>query len=316
MPLDAVNADACLPPALRGPDTSIVPIRAGLSGAGVYRVQAAGQSFVLKVSAPSVPPGEFERTLSLLRQAADAGLAPPLLHIDAERHAVLTAFIVDRSFAALYFDPQTRPAAIGLLGRTLRRVHELPPPRAPSKSPEEFLAELWSGLAAAGSLPPFVHETIDRCNDAPAPLRERPLVLSHNDVNPTNLAFDGERLFLLDWDTSGLSDPFYDLATISVFLRMGDDDCRALLAAHDGADVAELPARFSYNQRLVAALCGAMFLQLARRAGHAGASGETLASAPSLAEFYQRARSGDVSIASPDGQWAFGLALVKTSASL
>jgi aminoglycoside phosphotransferase (APT) family kinase protein len=315
MPLPAVNLDACLPPALRAPDTTIVRIRAGLSGAGVYRVQAAGQAFVLKVSAPTAPPAEFQRTLGQLRLVADAGLAPAIVHVDEEQRAILTTFIVDRSFPALYFDAQTRPAALGLLGRALRRVHDLPAPQTRSRSPEEFLDELWSGLAAA-SLPAFVREAVGRVRDEPAPACERALVLSHNDVNPTNLAFDGERLFLLDWDTSGQNDPFYDLATISVFLRMDAGDCRTLLAAHDDAPVAALPARFVYNQRLASALCAAMFLHLARQAGHAGASGgETFASAPSLSEFYQRARSGAVSIASPDGQWEFGLALAKASAS-
>lgn len=316
MPLGVVNVDACLPPALQGPDTTIARVRAGLSGAGVYRVQAAGQSFVLKVSAPSLPAADFQRTLSQLRLAADAGLAPALVHVDEARRAVLSAFIVDRSFPAFYFDAQTRPAALDLLGRTLRRVHDLPAPSAPSKSPEEFLGELWSGLSAPSALPAFVREAVGRVRDEPAPVNERALVLSHNDVNPTNLAFDGERLFLLDWDASGTNDPLYDLATVSVFLRMGPDDCRALLAAHDGAAVSALPARFIYDQRLASALCGSMFLHLARQAGHPGArGGETLASAASLAEFYQRARSGAVSIASADGQWEFGLALVKASAS-
>jgi thiamine kinase-like enzyme len=316
MPLDAVNADACLPPALQGPDTRVVRIRAGLSGAGVYRVQAAGQAFVLKVSEPSAPPAEFQRTLSQLRLAAEAGLAPAIVHVDDARRAILSAFIVDRSFPAFYFDPQTRPAALALLGRTLRRVHELPAPQARSQSPEEALAELWSKLAPAGALPAFVHEAVARVRDEPAPVCERALVLSHNDVNPSNLAFDGERLFLLDWDTSGLNDPLYDLATASVFLRMDAEACRTLIGAHDDAVVVAVPARFIYNQRLVSVLCGATFLRLALEAGHAGASGgETLASAPSLGEFYQRARSGAVSVAEPDGQWEFGLALVKASTS-
>jgi aminoglycoside phosphotransferase (APT) family kinase protein len=281
----------------------------------VYRVQAAGQVFVLKVS-PLAPLADFERTLGQLRLAADAGLAPSIVHVDAARRAVVTAFVVDRSFPAFYFSPQTRPTALALLGRTLRRVHDLPAPEAPSKTPQEFLGELWSGLSAGGSLPEFVHDAVCRVREQPAPAPERAPVLSHNDVNPTNLAFDGERLFLLDWDTSGQNDPFFDLATISVFLRMEADDCRALIAAHDGAPFSALPARFSYNQRLAAALCGAMFLQLARGAGHAGANGETLASSPSLGDVYQRARSGAVSFASPGGQWEFGLALIKASAEL
>jgi aminoglycoside phosphotransferase (APT) family kinase protein len=316
MTLDAVTTEAYLPPALQGPDTTIVRIRAGLSGAGVYRVQAGPQVFVLKVSAPSEPLAAFQRVLALQRFAADAGIAPAIVHVDEARRAILTAFIVDRSLPRLYLDPPTRASALDLLGRTLRRVHELPVPEAPTKSPAEFLSELWSGLSA-GPLPPFVRDAIGRVRDEPPPASPRPLVLSHNDVNPTNLVFDGERLFLLDWDTAGQNDPFYDLATISVFLCMDADDCRALLAAHDGVSVSTLPVGFTYHQRLTAALCGAMFLHLALRAGHPGASGhETRASTRSLGEFYQELRSGAVSLASPEGQWIFGLALLKTSAEL
>jgi len=143
------------------------------------------------------------------------------------------------------------------------------------------------------------------------------LVLSHNDVNPTNLVYDGESLLFLDWETAGPNDPFYDLAAISVFLRMDEVTCQRLLAAYEGEPVSTVPTRFVYNQRLVAVLCGATFLNLARQSGHAGATGgETLDSTPSLAEVYQRMPSGSLSVATGEGQWSFGLALVKASVSL
>ena len=37
----------CLPPDLRAPETTITPIAAGLSGAGVYRVERDGRVLVL-----------------------------------------------------------------------------------------------------------------------------------------------------------------------------------------------------------------------------------------------------------------------------
>src|SRR5262249_31338268 len=138
-----------------------------------------------------------------------------------------------------------------------------------------------------------------------------------NDVNPTNLVFDGERIVMLDWDTAAPNDPLYDLAAISVFLRMDEPTCVRLLEAHDGAPVGALPPRFAYNQRLAAVMLGTMFLFLSRKGGHPGATGEeTLESVLSLSDFYQRLRAGALNIASADGQWAFGLALLKTSAGL
>ena len=313
-----MSLEACLPADLRGTGATIAPIRAGLSGAGVYRVEADGRTFVLKVSDAGEPLDDWRRKVHVQQLAANAGLAPRVVHLHEALRAVLSAFVVDRSLAAYYGDPRTRGAALAQLGRTVRRLHDLPPPPgAHAKDPLESLAAIWSGLVGDFALPAFVGDAVGRVLAEEAPARERVLVLSHNDVNPTNLVYDGANLLLLDWETAGPNDPFYDLAALSVFLRMDERTCRGLLAAYDGEPHPGLPARFTYNRRLVAALCGAGFLRLARRSGHAGAvGGETLDATPSLGEFYQGMRSGSVSPATAHGQWWFGLALVKASAML
>jgi aminoglycoside phosphotransferase (APT) family kinase protein len=310
-----MSLDACLPADLRGPTTTITKIAAGASGAGVYRVEAAGGAYVLKVSGEDEPLARWRGKVQIQRTAADAGLAPRVVHADEERRAVVSAFVVDRSFPAYFGDPRTREAALAELGRTLRRVHELPlPPDAAATDPRALLRMIWSGPLAGLPLPAFVEDAVKRELAAEPPTAQRAPVLSHNDVNPTNLAYDGERILLLDWETAGPNDPFYDLAAIAVFLRMDDETCLRLLAAHDGAPEAALPARFVYFRRLIAVLCGAAFLHLARQGGHAGAAGgETLDGTPALAELYQRLRSGAVSIGAPEGRWSFGLALVKES---
>jgi aminoglycoside phosphotransferase len=313
-----VNLEECLPAELRGPTTTITRIGVGLSGAGVYRVEAAGQPLVLKIAGDGEPLAAWSRRLHIQQLAANAGLAPRVIHVDEARRAVVSAFVVDRSFPAFYADPRTHEAALAQLGRTVRRVHELPlPPEAEAIDPREFLSSTWSGLVTGFALPAFVGDAVRRVLAEEAPTRERALVLSHNDINPTNLVHDGENLLLLDWDTAGPNDPFYDLAAISVFLRMDDEACQRLIAAHDGDSLSPLPARFAYNRRLVAALCGAIFLHLARQGGHAGDRGSaTLDSTPSLAGFYQQLRSGSLSPATAEGQWWFGLALVKASVAL
>jgi thiamine kinase-like enzyme len=312
-----VNLEACFPAHLRGPATTITRVAAGLSGAGVYRVEAAGQAFVLKVSGEREPLAGWRDKLHIQQLAANAGLAPRVVHVDEARRAVLSAFVVDRSFLAFYGDPSTREAALAQLAQTVRRVHELPlPPEASAQETRDVLAAIWSGLADF-ALPPFVGAAVRRVLDEPAPARERALVVSHNDVNPTNLVYDGEKLLLLDWDAAGVNDPFYDLAAISVFLRMDEATCEMLLAAYDAEPVSDLPARFAYNRRLMAAFCGAVFSKLARHAGHAGATGsETLETTPSLADVYQRMRSGSLRLDTAEGQWCLALTLLKTSTEL
>jgi thiamine kinase-like enzyme len=308
-----VSIEACLPANLRGPSTTITPISAGMSGAGVYRVEAAGDGFVLKVAGEGEPVAEWRRRLRVLQLAEDNALAPRIVHADEERRAVVSAFAAGRPFAMVYGDPRTRDAALAQVAATLRRVHQLPlPPDAAAVDPRQALAATWTGLAAGFAVPAFVADAVRRALAEEPPADDRALVMSHNDVNPGNLVYASEELLLVDWEHAGPNHPFYDLAAISVFLLMDDGTQQRLLAAYDGEPVSALPPRFTYCRRLVAVLCGATFLQIARNGGHPGATGaDTPDSTPSLGEFYQRMHAGSLSLATAEGQWRFGLALVK-----
>ena len=312
-----MSLDDCLPADLRGSDTSIVRVAAGLSGAGVYRVDAAGRAYVLKISAADRPLDDWRHTLGILRAASGAGLAPRVVHVDEARRAVVSEFVVDRGFPRFYRDPSTHDESLALLGRTMRRVHALPlPPDARVRDGRAFLAESWPAVAD-WSLPAWARTIVERMLEETPPADDRAPALSHNDANPSNLAFDGERLLLLDWDTAAVNDPLFDLATLSLFLRMNEGECRLLVAAHDDAAPAELPARFVYDRRLIGAMICTVAAGMVRRSGHAGASGdERLETTMGLAEFYGRMMAGALSLATPDGQWAFALAVLKESLSI
>ncbi len=296
-----MNLEACLPPELRG--ATIVPVAAGLSGAGVYKV---GDAHVLKVSTESAD--AWQRKLAIVRAAADAGVAPRVVHSDEERRAIVSEYVVDRGLMPRLMDPRTRGETIALLGHTLRRVHELPiAPGTAAEDPRELLR---TRSAACTTAPSFVADAVRRALAERAP--DAAVVLSHNDVNPSNLVCDGERLLLVDWDVAGVNDPYYDLATIAMFLRLDPAACMQLVAAHDGGEPSELPPRFVYDRRLVAVLCGVTGLALF---GYSG--GEmTLDEAPALVQVYQRMRSGERPLTNEDGRRAFALALVKESFSL
>ncbi len=311
-----MSLEACLPAELRGPTTTITRVGVGQSGAGVYRVDAAGGAFVLKIAGDAEPLAAWQRKAAIQQAAADAGVAPRVVHVDETRRAIVSAFVVDRGFAPRVMNPATRAGAIAQLGRTLRRVHDLPPPAgAIAQEPRAVLSTIASALAGF-AVPRFVGDAIERALATVVPPADRAPVLSHNDVNPTNLVDDGERLLLLDWETAGEGDPLYDLAAIAMFFRFDDAACAQLVAAHDDAPVTTLPARFIYVRHLVAVLCGAAFLHVARGSGHAGSTAETLEATPSLADFYQRLRAGAVNLGTPDGRWSFGLALLKASFEL
>ncbi|MDB4875303.1 MAG: hypothetical protein JWM41_1749 [Gemmatimonadetes bacterium] len=310
-----MNLEACLPADLRARSTAITKIAAGLSGAGVYRVEADGEVFVLKITAEDELLATWRRKRDIQQFAAAAGLAPRVVHVDESRRAVLSAFVADQSFMAQYGNPATHGAALTLLGRTIRRAHDLPLPLDTDRAdPREHLTRVWSGPGSTIPRPSFAADAVARALAEEVPACDRALVLSHNDVNPSNLVYDGEHLLLLDWDTAGANHPWYDLAAISVFLRMDEGTCQRLLSAYEGSPVETLPPLFAYDRRLVAVLCGAAFLGVAQQFGHTGATGsETLAETLSLRDFYQQLRAGALSVGTAEGQWSFGLSLIKES---
>ncbi len=313
-----MNLQDYLPAELQGPATAITRIAVGLSGAGVYRIEADGRSFVLKLATDSESAADWRSTLNVQRLAADAGLAPRIVYVDESRRAVLTEFVIDRSFRGFYWDPRTRKAALTLLGRTVRRLHALPvPAESHQRDPRDFLREVWEGLLAGFPVPAFARDSVQRVLGVEPAHSDRALVLGHNDLNPTNFVYDSEAILLLDWATAGPMEPYYDLAVLALFLRMDAATAAGLLSAYDDRQCVELPSRFLYDRRLAATLTGSLQLYLARQLKHAGATGaESLDSVLSLGEFYQQLGAGALQLGTADGQWAFGLALLKQGLAL
>lgn len=308
----------CLPANLRDTAT-ITRMAGGLSGAGVHRVDAEGRTFVLKISSSDEAIDSWRTRLEILRLAANADVAPKVIHTDEARRAVLSQFVAGKPFVAVYGDPRTRDAAVRDLGRTLRRIHDLAvPANADSRDPREFLSTTWSGLSGITGIPAFVGDAVRRVLDEAPPPSGRDTVLSHNDVNPGNLVYQDEKLLMVDWDAAGRNDPIYDLAAIAVFLRMDNETCLRLLSAHDGEPVTEIPASFAYMRRLIAVLGAVVGMGMQISNGRADSTGptETLESTLSLGEFYQKLRAGELRLDSPEGGRAFGLALIKESFAL
>jgi thiamine kinase-like enzyme len=274
--------------------------------------------YVLKVTTDAQPLASWQRALYVLRAAADAGVAPRVVHADESRRAIVSEFVADQSLPRYYRDPNTHDAALPLLGRTLRRVHALPvPPDLAPFQPLSLLRNMWSVVDRSLTVPGFVTVAVERALTQSPPPAERALVLSHNDPNPTNLAFDGERILFLDWDTAAPNDPFYDLAVVSLVMRMDEETCRRLIAAHDDAPPSPLSPVFLYDRWLTGVMLGVGFLSFALKSGHAGsATPETLDAVPPLAEFHQKMLAGSVSLATAEGRWEFGLALLKEAHAL
>src|SRR5262245_52789131 len=111
MPASALDRPTLLPllPEDRvGLVESIEPITMGLSGAGVYAVTTSRGAYVLRVQGPQVDVSYFAQHLLVLRRAADAGVAPAVVHVDEGARAVVSVRVSGVPMAVALADPARR----------------------------------------------------------------------------------------------------------------------------------------------------------------------------------------------------------------
>ncbi len=307
--------EGLLPAALCPPGTTIRPVGAGQSGAGVYRLDGPAGRFVVKRTPASEPEAAWQRSVAVQRAAASAGVAPTVVHADSSHRVVVSEAIDDRGWAPYYGQPATHDAAMTLLGATIRRLHALPISLdVPAARAQTFVRQIQQAANATHPLPEWVNATVDALFDEVPPPSDRDPVLSHNDLNPSNLVFDGTRLMLLDWQTAAVNDPYYDLALVSVFSRMDADACGRLLTAYAGEAVSVLPPRFVWSRRMASAVAGTALLWVAGLRGYRGAAPASVLNAPTMAEVYGAMRAGTLSMDTGEGQWRLGLAAFRETA--
>jgi tRNA A-37 threonylcarbamoyl transferase component Bud32 len=156
----------------------------GVSGAVVLRIETGDHRFVLRMEGPASRLRNPHQYVSM-RIAAEAGIAPPIHYLDVDAGVVMMDYIADRPLESYPGGFQGLAQATGAM---LRKLQALPP----------FLDVASQRLA--------------KIRDAYGTETENH-VSSHNDFLPRNLLFDGQRLWLIDWENGYRNDPLVDLAT-------------------------------------------------------------------------------------------------------
>jgi aminoglycoside phosphotransferase (APT) family kinase protein len=313
--MSAANVDrAALLPLLPEDRVGVVlalePIRVGLSGAGVYAVTAARGEFVLRVQERQVDQHYFAQQLRVLRRAAEAGIAPSIVHVDEPARALVSVRISGMPIAAVLADPSQRATVLAAVVDALRTVHGLDATDVAARDPLPFAQSAWEAARVRPGFPPWARDLAPTFAAIAEVLAGDPRrVVSHNDVNPGNFLWDGARAWLIDWEVAGLTHPYYDLAALALFLRLEDDAAFQLCARHDGAPLDDRArATFRALRQLVGLLCGLTFLGLVDDLLVRAAP--TLADAPALTDVYAAMRTGQLDLRSPHGLASMGLALL------
>ena len=218
---------------------------ARLPGGSVNRtfcVHTGAGRFVLRCS-PSpdawlASDRSVERVLHGL--AADAGLAPRIVHADPQDRWLITEFIAGSVWSEASFG---QAESLGVLGDTLRRLHAIAAPQTGRldvlAALDAYARRLQRGRAA-GEIPPadYVERAAAAWQLSGAPQRS-PAIL-HHDLHGSNLIAGSHGLMLIDWECAVVSDPLLDVACVLSYFESARPHADVLLRR---AGLGEVTAR-------------------------------------------------------------------------
>jgi len=205
----------------------------------VFRVDHRDQHYVLRV--PGKGTEEYiDRTheAQAAREAARVQVSPAVLHADPATGVMVTR-LVENAVTMSGQGFQAIPGAPGRAGALLRKLHT-------SDAAFTFRFELFAMVdeylkVLAGKdtrLPTGYHDVVKESGPVRAALdaHARPQVACHCDPLCENFLDTGDRMWLVDWEYSGMNDPLWDLGDLSVEGGFGEAQDEEMLRAYFGGE--------------------------------------------------------------------------------
>jgi hypothetical protein len=165
-------------------------------------------------------------------------------------------------------------------------------------------------LAALETSGLFAHGLLDPHKEGLARIRATSLwnpsslVSSHNDPNPRNMIFDGDRIWLVDWELASCNDPLFDLAILTIDLAVTPELANTLCVAAGRPPSRALMARLTITRLLARLFYGCIALEAF--AGQQRTVPEDRIDGLSPAEFHIAVREGRLKRGGSELAWAFG----------
>ena len=291
------------------PLDEVTAVTGGMTAARLFRIDANGHQYLLRLEGTVGPLEQFgfeplESPLRnphqyvSLRIAAEAGIAPRLYHVNETSRVAVMDF-VHRQPLATY--PGGLPALTMALGELLARLQATPTFPHFVFYPD-IVTRLWAHVCRTGL---FASGVLDRASEHLASIRAAydrhavDRVSSHNDPVPGNILFDGERLWMIDWESACRNDPLVDVAIMSDGIARTPELQDILLQSWLGhAPDDALRERL----RLVRALTRLYYagVMLSASATAPRAAPDTDLTAPTPAEYREAIRSGRLKAGVPE----------------
>jgi thiamine kinase-like enzyme len=205
----------------------------------VFRIDLDGENFVLRL--PGKGTEEYisrANEAQAAKEAARVGVSPGVLHLDPEKGIMVTRLVE----SAVTMSPAQFKSIHGSparAGRVFRKLHS-------SDARFNFRFELFTMiddylkiLATKDiDLPAGYHDVVKEAETVRAALDAHPLplVACHCDPLCENFLDTGERMWLVDWEYSGMNDPMWDLGDLSVEGLFTPEQDEEMIIAYFGGE--------------------------------------------------------------------------------
>ena len=221
----------------------------------VYRVDAGDRRYLLRIAGEGTE-DYIDRKVEghNARVAAEAGVSAEVLHFDTDSGLMLARYLD----GCVTMSPElfkSRPGAPARAAEVLKRMHTC-------GREFRFRFELFAmideylGLLAKleAPLPEGYHEVVKEAGAVRQALDANPATLApcHCDPLSENFLDDGARMWVVDWEYSGMNDPIWDLGDVSVEAGFDADQDREMMAAYCGG---EPPAAVYGRMVIYKAMC-------------------------------------------------------------
>ena len=171
---------------------------------------------------------------------ANVGVSPQIAYADPKTGVFVSRFI-DGATTMTPERFRSRPGAAARAGKAFRRLHDS---GAIFPARFELFAMIDSYLAILSTkdvaLPPGYHDVLKAAEGVRAALSAHPLpnVACHCDPLCENFLDTGDRMWIVDWEYSGMNDPMWDLGDLSVEGGFGPDEEEDMIRAYFGGEPA------------------------------------------------------------------------------
>jgi hypothetical protein len=282
---------------------ALTPMTGGASTASTFRIEARGRRYVLRVEGEPSPLRNPHQYVSM-RIAAEAGIAPEIHYVDEAARIAVIDFIGRQPLKTFPGGPHALAQALGELFSRVQATAVFPSfVNYPDIVARLFAHVRRTGLFAAGLLDAHV-ERLERLRIA-YDAGSTKLVSSHNDSIPSNILFDGERLWLIDWESAYRNDPLVDVAIVLDSFGFLPELEDVLLRAWFGRAPNEaLRARLQLIRALTRLYYAGVLLSASAAASWA--TGDTDLSAPTLQQFRLAIHEGRLKPGAPETKHVLG----------